>query len=130
MKADEAAKLLRYYCSKVQEACQLVRLPSKVSAAAVMFLQRAYVHASLLDLNPEELFLPCIYLACKVMHRPSCCAPSSTHWIQLNTNTRHSLCSMSEALEACRRDSVDAASAQPAQEWPDEKRRTRRVRHD
>ena len=87
VKAEEAAKLLRYYCSKVQEACQLVRLPSKVSAAAVLFLQRVYVHASLLDHNPEELFLPCIYLACKVMRGPTCCAPSDTHRVQLDSIT-------------------------------------------
>ena len=79
IKSDEGGKLLRYYCSKVQEACQLVRLPSKVSAAAVLFFQRVYVHASLLDHNPEDLFLPCIYLACKASASPS--------------NSQHTACS-------------------------------------
>ena len=71
VKLDEAAKLLRYYCGKIQEACQATHLPSKVAAAAVIYLQRVYVSCSVLDHNPEALFLPCIYLACKVCLDPT-----------------------------------------------------------
>lgn len=63
---DEAAKLLKYYAGKIQEAGPLLRLPRKVVGAATIFLQRLYLHISIMDRDPADLFVCCLYLAGKV----------------------------------------------------------------
>ena len=65
VKLEEAAKLLKFHASKVQQASTRCRLPRKVAAAAVMLLQRVYLHISVLDRDPADLTMCCIYLACK-----------------------------------------------------------------
>lgn len=66
VKLDEAAKLLKFYATKIQDARGHFRLPRKVTGAAIMYLQRLYLEFSVLDRDPVDLFISCIYLACKV----------------------------------------------------------------
>ncbi|KAK9811055.1 hypothetical protein WJX73_009567 [Symbiochloris irregularis] len=66
VKLEEASKLLRYFSIKIQEASAKFKLPKKVAGAAIIFLQRTYLHISILDRDPADLVMCCIYLACKV----------------------------------------------------------------
>ena len=67
VKLDEAAKLLKYYAIKIQGARAVFRLPRKVAGAAINYLQRLYLHFSVLDRDPADMFICCLYLACKVV---------------------------------------------------------------
>lgn len=65
---EEEQRLLRYYASKIQGICLALHFPDKVRATALTFLKRAYLSFSVLDHNPKNIMLACIYLAGKVGH--------------------------------------------------------------
>lgn len=66
MTLEEEQKLLKYYACKIQGICQALHFPDKVRATALTFLKRAYLSFSVLDHNPKNIMLACIYLAGKV----------------------------------------------------------------
>ncbi len=72
---EDEQKLLRYYASKLQGICQALQFPDKVRATALIYLKRAYLSFSILDHNPKNIILACIYLAGKVcpLVRHLCC---------------------------------------------------------
>lgn len=63
---EEQELLLRYYGSKLQAICAELKLPRKVLGTCVTFLKRMYVHSCVLEVDPQTIFLTCLYLACKV----------------------------------------------------------------
>ena len=68
MTLEEEDKLLKYYAGKIQSICQALQLPDKVRATALTYLKRAYLSFSVLDHNPKDTMLACIYLAGKVRY--------------------------------------------------------------
>ncbi|RMZ55406.1 hypothetical protein APUTEX25_003530, partial [Auxenochlorella protothecoides] len=62
---EEQELLLRYYGSKLQAICAELKLPRKVLGTCVTFLKRMYVHSCVLEVDPQTIFLTCLYLACK-----------------------------------------------------------------
>ncbi len=63
---QDEGKLKHYYATRVQMICASLKLPHKVQAAALQFLNRFYLSFSVLDHDPKDIFLTAIYLACKV----------------------------------------------------------------
>lgn len=63
---EDQELLLRFYASRLQAICSELKLPLSVKGTAVSYLRRAYVHQSVLDRDPQSIFLTCLYLACKV----------------------------------------------------------------
>lgn len=49
----------------VQGLCRALGFPTKVQAAALIFLKRFYLAFSVLDHDPKNYMLTCIYLAGK-----------------------------------------------------------------
>lgn len=66
---EDQELLLRFYASRLQAICSELKLPLSVKGTAVSYLRRAYVHQSVLDRDPQSIFLTCLYLACKVGRR-------------------------------------------------------------
>ena len=49
----------------LQGLCRALGFPTKVQAAALIFLKRCYLAFSVLDHDPKNFMLTCIYLAGK-----------------------------------------------------------------
>lgn len=65
---DEGTKLIEYYQIVLIEVCDKFQPPvsSAVTATAVAYLKRFYLKTSVMDHPPKEMFLVCLYMACKV----------------------------------------------------------------
>lgn len=65
---EEGMKLIDYYQSVLIEVCDKFQPPvsSAVTATAVAYLKRFYLKTSVMDHPPKEMFLVCLYMACKV----------------------------------------------------------------
>lgn len=65
---EEESVIIEYYQIVLTEVCDKFRppVPSAVAATAVAYLKRFYLRASVMDHPPREMFLVCLYMACKV----------------------------------------------------------------
>ncbi|GAQ83756.1 Cyclin family protein [Klebsormidium nitens] len=63
--ADEAV-LRRHYEGKLQPVCKAFSFPHKIQATALLYFKRFYLHHSVMDVDPKDIMLTCVYLACKV----------------------------------------------------------------
>lgn len=65
---EEGMKLVEYYQSVLIEVSEKFQppVPSAVTATAVAYLKRFYLKTSAMDHPPKEMFLVCLYMACKV----------------------------------------------------------------
>lgn len=63
---DEELLLRRFYENKIQQVCAAFRLPNKIQATAIMYFKRFYQQWSVMEHDPKNIMLTCIYLACKV----------------------------------------------------------------
>ena len=66
---DEERSLIEYYQIVLIEVCDKFKPPvpsSAVTATAVAYLKRFYLKTSVMDHPPKEMFLVCLYMACKV----------------------------------------------------------------
>ena len=62
--AEEEVTLVHYFSRKIYE--RLPRFPGKVIPAAVLYLQRFYIHVSPATVSPRDLLLPVIFLSDKL----------------------------------------------------------------
>jgi len=64
----EEKSLIEYYQLVLIEVCDKFKppVPSAVTATAVAYLKRFYLKTSVMDHPPKEMFLVCLYMACKV----------------------------------------------------------------
>ena len=65
---EERMKLIEYYQIVLIEVCDKFQPPvsNAVTATAVAYLKRFYLRTSVMDHPPKEMFLVCLYMACKV----------------------------------------------------------------
>lgn len=65
---EEGMKLIEYYQIVLIEVCDKFQppVPNAVTATAVTYLKRFYLKTSVMDHPPKEMFLVCLYMACKV----------------------------------------------------------------
>ena len=65
---EEESRLIEYYEIVLMEVCDKFRppVPGAVTATAVAYLKRFYLKTSVMDHPPREMFLVCLYMACKV----------------------------------------------------------------
>ena len=68
LSVDEERSLIEYYQLVLIEVCDRFKppVPSAVTATAVAYLKRFYLKTSVMDHPPKEMFLVCLYMACKV----------------------------------------------------------------
>ena len=68
LSVEEESSLTKYYQMVLIEVCGKFQpsLPSAVTATAVSYLKRFYLKTSVMDHPPKEMFLVCLYMACKV----------------------------------------------------------------
>ncbi|KAG0574966.1 hypothetical protein KC19_VG306500 [Ceratodon purpureus] len=63
---EEELLVRRFYENKIQQVCAAFRLPNKIQATAIMYFKRFYQQWSVMEHDPKNIMLTCIYLACKV----------------------------------------------------------------
>ena len=99
--AQDEIKLAKFYQSKMQKLCkELMRafgFKPKVQGTALTFFKRFYLGCSMLDHDPKNIMVTCIYLACKV--QCSCPRPGNLAWSQCCSCTFLILC---PTLATCR----------------------------
>ncbi|XP_078360582.1 cyclin-H-like [Oculina patagonica] len=68
LSVEEGMKLIEYYQIVLIEVCDKFQppVPNAVTATAVTYLKRFYLKTSVMDHPPKEMFLVCLYMACKV----------------------------------------------------------------
>ena len=68
LSVEEGMKLIEYYQIVLIEVCEKFQPPvsNAVTATAVAYLKRFYLRTSVMDHPPKEMFLVCLYMACKV----------------------------------------------------------------
>lgn len=68
LSVEEGMKLIEYYQIVLIEVCDKFQppVPNAVTATAVAYLKRFYLKTSVMDHPPKEMFLVCLYMACKV----------------------------------------------------------------
>jgi cyclin H len=65
LKIDEEKLLRAFYEFKIQEVCDAFKFPRKIQATALIYFKRFYLQWSVMEHNPKEIMLTCIYTACK-----------------------------------------------------------------
>ncbi|XP_073226966.1 cyclin-H1-1-like isoform X1 [Cicer arietinum] len=55
-----------FYENKLQEVCNNLHFPHKIQATALIFFKRFYLRWSVMEHQPNNLMLTCIYAACKI----------------------------------------------------------------
>lgn len=66
LSVEEELLVRRFYENKIQQVCAAFRLPYKIQATAIMYFKRFYQQWSVMEHDPKNIMLTCIYLACKV----------------------------------------------------------------
>lgn len=68
LSVDEEKALADYYQGVLIDVCGKFQppIPQVVAATAVAYLKRFYLKVSVMDHPPKEMFLVCLYMACKV----------------------------------------------------------------
>ncbi|XP_038883650.1 cyclin-H1-1 isoform X2 [Benincasa hispida] len=55
-----------FYENKLQEVCNNFHFPHKIQATALIYFKRFYLQWSVMQHNPKNVMLTCIYAACKI----------------------------------------------------------------
>ncbi|XP_073224113.1 cyclin-H1-1 isoform X2 [Cicer arietinum] len=55
-----------FYENKLQEVCKNFHFPHKIQATALIFFKRFYLQWSVMEHQPKNIMLTCIYAACKI----------------------------------------------------------------
>ncbi|CAJ2628699.1 cyclin-H1-1 isoform X1 [Trifolium pratense] len=55
-----------FYENKLQEVCNNFHFPHKIQATALIFFKRFYLQWSVMEHQPKNIMLTCIYAACKI----------------------------------------------------------------
>ena len=63
---EEEKQLCLYYERMISKICSLFHFPHKILAISLIYFKRFYLAYSILDFEPRNVMLTCIYLACKV----------------------------------------------------------------
>lgn len=63
---QEEKMLMTHYVQKLCHVSANLKLPRKVLSTAVTFLKRFYISASVMEYDPQQIALVCLYVSCKV----------------------------------------------------------------
>lgn len=63
---DEELLLQRFYQQKIQQVCAAFSFPHKIQAAAILYFKRFFLNWSVMEHDPKQIMLTCIYISCKV----------------------------------------------------------------
>lgn len=63
---QEEGLLLAHYVQKLCHVAANLKLPKKVLSTAVTFLKRFYISVNVMEYDPQQMVLVCLYLSCKV----------------------------------------------------------------
>ncbi|KAK9929692.1 hypothetical protein M0R45_026780 [Rubus argutus] len=63
---EEEQSMRVYYETKLQEVCNSFHFPHKIQATALIYFKRFYLRWSVMQHEPKNILLTCIYLACMV----------------------------------------------------------------
>jgi len=62
----EERHLCSYYERMIAKICSVFRFPRKILAIAIVYFKRLYLTHSIMDFEPWNVMLACIYISCKV----------------------------------------------------------------
>ncbi|CAL4935811.1 unnamed protein product [Urochloa decumbens] len=63
----EEEQLIRvFYEQKIQEVCTAFKFPHKIQATAIIYFKRFYLQWSVMEHQPKNIMLTCVYASCKV----------------------------------------------------------------
>jgi len=63
---EDEVQIRMFYQRYIQTFCKSLNFPDKIQASSIIFFQRFYLSKNILQVNPRDIMLTCIYLACKV----------------------------------------------------------------
>lgn len=63
---EEEQSIKVFYENKLQEVCNNFHFPHKIQATALIFFKRFYLQWSVMEHQPKNIMLTCIYAACKI----------------------------------------------------------------
>ncbi|KAL6132704.1 hypothetical protein ACLB2K_064943 [Fragaria x ananassa] len=63
---EEEQMMRVFYETKLQEVCNNFHFPHKVQATALIYFKRFYLRWSVMQHEPKNIILTCIYAACKI----------------------------------------------------------------
>ncbi|PVU86430.1 hypothetical protein BB560_006723 [Smittium megazygosporum] len=64
--AEEERNMVGFYETKIRDYAKVFKFNKNISATAIMFLKRFYIHNTVLDYHPKQTMLTCLFLATKV----------------------------------------------------------------
>eukprot|EP00245_Coleochaete_scutata_P000131 TRINITY_DN1013_c0_g1_i1.p1 TRINITY_DN1013_c0_g1~~TRINITY_DN1013_c0_g1_i1.p1 ORF type:complete len:373 (-),score=75.46 TRINITY_DN1013_c0_g1_i1:519-1637(-) len=62
----EEALIQSHYEHKIQAVCAAFAFPNKIKSTALVYFKRFYLRWSVMQHDPKNIMLTCIYLACKI----------------------------------------------------------------
>ncbi|KAI3646804.1 hypothetical protein MP228_009732 [Amoeboaphelidium protococcarum] len=63
---NDQIEIASFYHVKLQDVCTLLKFPFRVEATAAVFYRRFYLYNCMLEFNPRQMMLTCVFLASKV----------------------------------------------------------------
>ncbi|KAI5075524.1 hypothetical protein GOP47_0009600 [Adiantum capillus-veneris] len=63
---DEEILIQRFYEQKIQQVCAAFSFPHKIQATAILYFKRFFLNWSVMEHDPKQIMLTCIYISCKV----------------------------------------------------------------
>lgn len=63
---EEEILIQRFYEQKIQQVCAAFSFPHKIQATAILYLKRFFLNWSVMEHDPKQIMLTCIYISCKV----------------------------------------------------------------
>ncbi|PVU99556.1 hypothetical protein BB559_000616 [Furculomyces boomerangus] len=62
---EEEQEYVSFYETKIRDFAKAFKLSQKVKATAVMYMKRFYLHNTVLDYQPKQILLVCLFLSAK-----------------------------------------------------------------
>ncbi|KAH7315044.1 hypothetical protein KP509_21G031600 [Ceratopteris richardii] len=66
LSVDEEILIQRFYEQKIQQVCAAFSFPHKIQATAILYFKRFFLNWSVMEHDPKQIMLTCIYISCKV----------------------------------------------------------------
>ncbi|KAE9619662.1 putative cyclin [Lupinus albus] len=63
---DEEQCIRVFFENKIQEVCKSFQFPHKIQATALIYFKRFFLQWSVMEHQPKNIMLTCIYAACKI----------------------------------------------------------------
>ncbi|KAK3199373.1 hypothetical protein Dsin_022788 [Dipteronia sinensis] len=63
---EEEKSMRVFYENKLREVCSAFYFPNKIQATALMYFKRFYLQWSVMEHQPKNIMLTCVYAACKI----------------------------------------------------------------